>query len=204
MRTDQAKFWESEFGDQYILRNNSPQLLAANLSLFAEIFKSTELVSPKFLEFGANIGMNAQAIKLLFPDSIYSGVEINKNAYSELEKVADHAYLNSFEEFTGEQTYQVTFTKGVLIHLDPSSLDTAYEKLYQYTDKFILIIEYYNPSPVAIEYRGNHDKLFKRDFAGEILAKFPDLHLADYGFVYHQGRFPQDDLTWFLLQKSSN
>jgi pseudaminic acid biosynthesis-associated methylase len=204
MRTNQAKFWESDFGDQYILRNKSPQLLAANLSLFAEIFQSTELVSPKFLEFGANIGMNAQAIKLLFPDSIYSGVEINKNAHSELEKVADYAYLNSFEEFTGEQTYQVTFTKGVLIHLDPSSLDTAYEKLYQYTDKFILIIEYYNPSPVAIEYRGNHDKLFKRDFAGEILAKFPDLHLADYGFVYHRGRFPQDDLTWFLLQKSSN
>ena len=88
MRTEQAKFWESEFGDQYIFRNNSPELLAANLSLFAEIFKSTDLVEPSFLEFGANIGMNAQAIKLLFPDSSYSGVEINKNAYLELEKVA--------------------------------------------------------------------------------------------------------------------
>lgn len=44
--------------------------------------------------------------------------------------------------------------------------------------------------------------LFKRDFAGEMLEKYQDLQLVDYGFVYHgDANFPQDDLTWFLLEK---
>ena len=45
-------------------------------------------------------------------------------------------------------------------------------------------------------------KLFKRDFAGELLDAFPSLDLVDYGFVYHRDpNFPQDDMNWFLLEK---
>jgi spore coat polysaccharide biosynthesis protein SpsF len=44
--------------------------------------------------------------------------------------------------------------------------------------------------------------LFKRDFAGDLLDRFPGLVLVDYGFVYHRDKaFPQDDMTWFLLEK---
>jgi spore coat polysaccharide biosynthesis protein SpsF len=65
-----------------------------------------------------------------------------------------------------------------------------------------LICEYYNPSPVAIPYRGHSDRLFKRDFAGEMLEMFADLKLVDYGFAYHRDpAFPQDDITWFLMEK---
>ena len=46
------------------------------------------------------------------------------------------------------------------------------------------------------------EKLFKRDFAGEVLDRFDDLRLFDYGFCYHRDlHFPQDDVTWFLLEK---
>ena len=63
--------------------------------------------------------------------------------------------------------------------------------------------EYYNPSPVTIEYRGEKDKLFKRDFAGEMLDKYQDLKLIKYGFIYKRDTtFPQDDITWFLMEKS--
>jgi hypothetical protein len=44
--------------------------------------------------------------------------------------------------------------------------------------------------------------LFKRDFAGEILNKYQDIKLVDYGFVYrHDNAFPLDDVTWFLLKR---
>ena len=66
----------------------------------------------------------------------------------------------------------------------------------------ILIAEYYNPAPVEVSYRGNSGKLFKRDFAGEMLDRYADLHLLDYGFGYHRDpQFPVDDITWFLLEK---
>ena len=58
------------------------------------------------------------------------------------------------------------------------------------------------PAPVAIPYRGHSDRLFKRDFAGEILDRHPQLQLVDYGFAYRRDpNFPQDDITWFLMEK---
>ncbi|MFH0898460.1 MAG: pseudaminic acid biosynthesis-associated methylase [bacterium] len=93
-------------------------------------------------------------------------------------------------------------SKGVLIHLNPDLLPQAYDLLYKTSKKYICIVEYYNPTPVAISYRGHSDRLFKRDFAGEILDAYKNLNLVDYGFVYHRDKnFPQDDVTWFLLEK---
>ena len=60
-------------------------------------------------------------------------------------------------------------------------------------------------APVEITYRGETGKLFKRDFAGEILDRFPDLALIDYGFAYRRDpNFPQDDLSWFLMEKQAS
>ncbi|HND74014.1 MAG TPA: hypothetical protein PKW10_06205, partial [Saprospiraceae bacterium] len=68
---------------------------------------------------------------------------------------------------------------------------------------YILIAEYYNPSPVTLNYRGHSNRLFKRDFAGDMLDQYPDLRLIDYGFCYRRDNlFPQDDITWFMLEKS--
>jgi hypothetical protein len=98
---------------------------------------------------------------------------------------------------------QLSFIKGVLIHINPDHLQEVYEKLYNASEKFILVAEYYNPSPVAIPYRGHDDRLFKRDFAGELLEKYSDLELVDYGFAYRRDpAFPQDDITWFLMRKN--
>ena len=64
-----------------------------------------------------------------------------------------------------------------------------------------MINEYFNPTPVSIPYRGHENKLFKRDFAGELIDSY-SLKLVDYGFVYSRDNlYPQDDMTWFLLEK---
>jgi pseudaminic acid biosynthesis-associated methylase len=96
----------------------------------------------------------------------------------------------------------MVFTKGVLIHLSPEVLPAVYEKMYESSARYICVAEYYNPTPVEINYRGHGERLFKRDFAGELLDKYPNLRLVDYGFSYHRDpQFPQDDITWFLLEK---
>lgn len=53
---------------------------------------------------------------------------------------------------------------GVLIHINPDQLLDHMQKMYQYSRKYILMGEYFNRTPTSIEYRGESDKLFKRDF----------------------------------------
>ena len=64
-------------------------------------------------------------------------------------------------------------------------------------------MEYHNPTPVKIKYRGHANKLFKRDFAGEMLNIYKDLNILDYGFIYSKDPSLKncDDLNWFLLKK---
>jgi len=181
-KTEQEEFWAGSFGDEYISRNKSPQLLASNLNFFSRAL--SQAGKPESLiEFGANIGMNLKAIQLLFPDIRLHAVEINKKAASELAEVIgpSNVYNKSIFDFSAEEKFEVVLIKGVLIHINPDMLEQVYQKLYDASLRFILISEYYNPVPVSVNYRGHSDRLFKRDFAGEMLVKFEDLTLVDYG-----------------------
>ena len=194
-------FWAGQFGDHYIDRNISDQLFASNLYFFSNILKSCSNVS-SIIELGSNVGMNVKALKLLLPESKLHAVEINKSAYDELSKLDCFAHNSAIEDFMINETFNLVFTKGVLIHIDPENLESVYSKMYELSNKYILIGEYYNPTPMELSYRGNEGKLFKRDFAGDLLSKFSDLKLVNYGFAYNRGPFPQDDITWFLLEKN--
>lgn len=204
-KTEQESFWAEDFGNEYINRNETPTCLASNLNFFSKTFDRIDINKVNnLIEFGANIGINLKAIKLLFPKIDLYGIEINKNAANKLNKLIgkENVFNGSILDFKPTKRYEVALIKGVLIHINPKMLDTVYEKLYQASNKYILICEYYNPYPVSINYRGHNDKLFKRDFAGELLDKYSDLRLIDYGFCYRRDlSFPKDDITWFLLKK---
>ena len=116
-------------------------------------------------------------------------------------RTVQKVFEQSLFDFSAPREYDLTFTRGVLIHLNPELLAKAYDILYHSSKRFVCVAEYYNPTPVEVMYRGNSEKLFKRDFAGEMLDRFPDLKLIDYGFAYHRDVFPQDDISWFLMEK---
>jgi len=202
--TEQEEFWAGEFGDQYIGRNESVAYLASNLHFFSKVLK--HVGKPESLiEFGANIGMNLKAIKQLYPGIHVHGVEINEKAAQILKSNIGEENVSSCSifEYKSDQVFDVVLIKGVLIHINPARLQDVYQQLYDAASKYILLCEYYNPSPVTIPYRGNTERLFKRDFAGEMLETYDDLVLVDYGFVYKRDpSFPQDDVTWFLLKKN--
>lgn len=203
--TPQEEFWASSFGTEYIGRNDSNKLLASNLNFFTKALKQAGKIS-SCLEFGANIGMNLKALQLLYPGIDLKGVEINADAAESLRNLIGHknVYEGSIFDYPVTDKVDVSLIKGVLIHINPDMLNAVYENLYQASNQYILVCEYYNPSPVAIPYRGHTDRLFKRDFAGEMLDKYTDLTLVDYGFAYRRDpAFPQDDITWFLMEKRS-
>lgn len=202
-KTTQENFWAGDFGKEYIDRNKSDQLLASNLYFFSKIIQNANLVKSA-IEFGANIGMNLKALRLLQPQIDLFGVEINPDAAKQLSILIgkENVFEGSIFDYTNPKKYDLAFIKGVMIHINPEMLQFVYQRLYDSSNRYILIAEYYNPSPIAIPYRGHEDKLFKRDFAGEMLEKFSNLELRDYGFCYRKDpSFPQDDITWFLLEK---
>lgn len=201
-QTEQEKFWAGEFGDEYIARNKDAWLLASNLSLFSSILKRTQGVT-SVIEFGANIGMNIHALKNLLPHAKLSAIEINAKAVEQLSQIKDlTVYHQSIFDFASNEKNDFVFSKGVLIHLDPTMLKHVYKTMYDNSSRYICMIEYYNPTPMEIPYREHSDKMYKRDFAGEIMDTYPDLKLIDYGFIYRRDPvFVQGDLTWFLMEK---
>jgi pseudaminic acid biosynthesis-associated methylase len=201
--TEQESFWAGAFGTDYINRDKSAALLASNLNFFSNALRRAGDVQ-SCIEFGANIGMNLRALKLLFPEMRQQAIEINRDAARELATWLGDAnvFNGSVFEWTPTVPVDLALIKGVLIHINPGRLADVYRALHNATRRWILVCEYYNPSPVAIEYRGHSDRLFKRDFAGEMLDAYADLRLVDYGFAYRRDpAFPQDDITWFLMEK---
>ena len=203
-KTEQEAFWAGDFGTEYIGRNAGSELLASNLAFFSKALAQSH-GQDSCIEFGANIGMNLRALRLLYPKQDQYAVEINPAAAAELGKIipSNNIFQTSILGFNPDRTWDLALIKGVLIHINPDFLPQVYDALYRAAGRYLLVCEYYNPSPVAINYRGHNDRLFKRDFCGEILDRHTDLRLIDYGFVYQRDpNFPQDDVTWFLMEKS--
>lgn len=202
-KTEQEKFWEGSFGDEYTVRNQEEIWTPSNTALFSRILASTRGVK-SILEFGPNLGLNLRALHNLLPSAELSGIEINSQAVNELKAWGKaKVYHQSILDFTPDYPRDLTLIKGVLIHINPDRLKDVYARLVEASRRYVVVAEYYNPSPVAIPYRGHADRLFKRDFAGEMLESFKNLRLLDYGFVYRRDpNFPQDDITWFLMEKT--
>ena len=201
--TPQEEFWAGDFGSAYIERNNSKEIVGSNLVLFSGILAGLEKID-SVLELGCNVGLNLDALSLIDPNLSLSGIEINKLA-ANIAANKNNASIHQstiVEPLDLGRTFDLTFTKTVLIHINPEKLHFVYDNLVRLSSRYVLVCEYYNPTPVTVDYRGHSERLFKRDFAGELISKY-GLQLVKYGFSYHRDNYlyHQDDATWFLLKK---
>jgi spore coat polysaccharide biosynthesis protein SpsF len=203
-RTPQELLWAGEFGNDYITRNRDNALVDSNRALFDKILSRTHGVTSA-IEFGSNIGNNLRALRELLPAGDLHSVEINATAAAEIQAWGGATVeVASLLDFEPSRQWDLSFTKGVLIHLPPEALPGIYDKLAAASSRYVMVCEYYNPSPVEVTYRGHEHALFKRDFAGEILDAHTELKLVDYGFTYHRDpQHPLDDSTWFLMEKQA-
>jgi spore coat polysaccharide biosynthesis protein SpsF len=204
-KTEQEDFWAGAFGDEYVKRSQGPELVASNIALFSKALRHTQAIN-SVLELGANVGNNMRALHPLLPTAELHALEINVTAFNALEALPYVSAVNgSILDYVPTRTFDLVLISGVLIHLDPEVLTDVYKLMFEATHRYILLAEYYNPTPVEVTYRGHRKRLFKRDFAGELAARYPSLQLMDYGFVYHlDPKWPHDDATWFLFEKKIN
>lgn len=115
--TPQEEFWAGDFGTDYIGRNDSKELLASNLNFFTKGLKQAGKIT-SCLEFGANIGMNLHALKLLYPGMNQFGVEINPDAAKKLRELIGNSnvFEGSIFDYPVTEKVDITIIKGVLIH----------------------------------------------------------------------------------------
>ncbi len=206
MKTKQLQNWEGAFGDAYIDRNPcSPDLLRKRIIALCKIFQSVGLSHPQMiLEVGANIGMNIRALQYLTNAQLHA-LEPNSRARDVLvnEQILpkDCIHDGSAEHLPFEdRSMDLVFTCTVLIHIPPDTLNQALKEIYRVAKRHILIIEYFSPFEEMVQYRGQSDMLFKRDYGSVLLDLFPNLELLDYGFFWKRVT-DLDNVNYWLFRK---
>ncbi len=202
--SEQEEFWAQTYASDYIEKNSQfDNQLGANA--WNQMLKGVEGNIDNYLECGCNVGRNIDQIQLSFPKFKPSVVEISTPAFECVTKRHnfEHAFNGAIlDSQFDSSSFDLVFTIGVLIHINPDQLVEHMGKMFQYSRKYILIGEYFNRTPTMIEYQGSQDKLFKRDFGKLFIQSFP-VKLVNYGFLwghlYDVAGF--DDITWWLFEK---
>jgi spore coat polysaccharide biosynthesis protein SpsF len=213
---EQEAFWAGQQGTDYFHRHYGPvggtaRDLENRQRFWSSVIDWDGAEAPvSIIEYGANIGQNLRAIRAVHRDRgmdepAMTGVEINEEAFKILGDTAVLALnLSMLDEECSALKAEMAMTMGVLIHIAPEDLPRAYDMLHVSSERWVLIAEYYCPTVREIEYRGERQRLWARDFAGEFMDRFKDQYtLWNYGFVYRRDNdMPMDDITWFLLRKN--
>ena len=202
--SEQERFWAKTYADDYIKKNSEfDDKLGAQA--WTKMLQETHGEVENFLECGCNIGRNIEQLKWALPNAKPSIIEISEPAFNFV--VARHdfdeAYNGPILDSNLEMaSYDLVFTMGVLIHISPDHLLDHMRKMFEYSKRYVLIGEYFNRSPVSLDYQGEKDKLFKRDFGKLFLESF-EVSLLDYGFLWGHIYDPAgfDDIVWWLFEK---
>lgn len=202
-----AERWRGAFGDAYVDRNaESETHVSQRVAAFRDIFKHLDAAPPQtILEVGCNVGINLRALRVV-SDAVLSAIEPNKKARDLLieNEILDKGCLY---DSTGadlpfaDESFDMIFTSGVLIHIEPENLEATYREIHRASKRFILTLEYFSPHPEVISYHGHDNMLFKRDFGGLWLDMFNDLEPVANGFFWKRTT-GLDNLNWWLFQKT--
>lgn len=191
--------WGGTFGDDYVERNRAAG--EGRGPFWQTILARTQ--AKRVLEVGCNVGANLRWIaEQLGADGTW-GIDVNSKALDELRRALPVTAIQaSARELPfPDGDFDLVFTMGVLIHQAPESLPEVMAEIVRTSRRWVLCGEYFAESPTEVPYRGQTGALFKRDFGGDYLRLFPQLTLADTGFLARGDGSTWDDITWWLFEK---
>jgi len=208
--TEQIKNWSSTFGKEYTDRN--PQTVAVMDELYKKQFglTRTELNlmflsdldrSIKILEVGANVGTQLQGLQAIGFQNLY-GIELQSYAVEESKKNTHNINLiqgSAFDIPFRDCYFDLVFTSGVLIHINPHDIDIVLREIYRCTSEYIWGYEYYADQYSEIPYRGSRNLMWKADFAKLYLDKFEDLEMIKEKRIKYLDNDNLDSM--FLMKK---
>jgi len=200
---EQQQFWKDQYAGAYI-EKNSEFNTELGIKGWRQMLQKAGPVD-SFLECGSNIGRNIGFLSAIYPEAKKNLIEISPAAYDIVTK-----RYNPELSFNGpivesnfpKNNFDLVYTMGVLIHIHPDDLLANMQKMFDYSSEYILMGEYFNRTPVMIEYQGEANKLFKRDFGKLFVENFP-VSVVDHGFLWgHAYEDVFDDITYWLFKKN--
>jgi spore coat polysaccharide biosynthesis protein SpsF len=202
---DTIEFWKGDFGNAYSERNKvGTQDLANRIKFWTKVLDKIKTKPQSILEVGCNVGINLQSLRHICDYELFA-IEPNQHAREKVVQDGtldiDHLFDATADQlpFKDEQ-FDLVFTSGVLIHINPSNLESSMREIHRVSKKFIFCCEYFSDRPVEVDYRGHGGVLFKRDFGSMYMEMFPELNCIDYGFEWNKVT-GLDNLTWWLFSK---
>lgn len=199
-------FWKGDAGVDYIDRNTlHDDQFKSRCFMWQRILANCFPNYPRsVLEVGANVGRNIRAINRVSSQTELWAVEPNSIARSSLEL---QPFIDSDRVFDGaiqdlpmrDNSVDLAFTCGVLIHIPPSDLLMACREVVRVARDYVVAIEYFSAKSETIEYRGEQDKLWKRDF-GQFYIDHFNLKPVYVGFEW-KAMTGLDNLTWWIFKK---
>ena len=188
--TPQMKSWMGKFGAEYTERNNLSleeldSLYIKNYgisrtALDNEFLEDAIMSSSRILEVGSNIGNQILLLQKMGFYNIYGielqsyAVELSKQRTNEINLIQGSAFNIPFKD----GFFDLVFTSGLLIHINPSDINRVLREIYRCTNQYIWGFEYWSDDYSEVIYRGNEKLLWKSDFVKLYFETFDDLVLV--------------------------
>lgn len=195
--TEQLAIWTSEFGEEYTQRNNV--LRPRRVDAWRTMLGINAITS--ILEVGCNIGWNFQYISQVGQYELH-GIEPQAAAVTECRGMNPGASIqcgNAFDLPHDDDTFDLVFTSGVLIHIHPTDVARAIDEMYRVSKRYLLYVEYDHPIEEEVPYRGKSGALWRRNHRQCFEERYPDLKVVRSG-VWDKGN-DYDDCGWCLFEK---
>lgn len=210
-RTNQEAVWSSKHGFRYVVHHLSEDWKTTRVPLWAKILDQMPGIQSA-AEFGCNIGANLKALHQLNGSLDLAGVEINRFAVDILQREGIcEVQQDSAATVDFGRKFDLVFSRGVLIHIQPEDLAAVYSNLERHAGKYLVIWENFSETPC--HHDGYSERVtggrvgegyqFWRDFAGDFQKQFQSWSVVSSGVGLEIGAKPKHgDLAWTVLQRT--
>ncbi len=212
-KTKQLSKWIGQFGKKYTVRN------ACSLKTLDALYMKNYGVSRtklnyefldklsrniRILEVGSNIGNQLQLLQVMGFKYLYGiepmeyAVELSKKRTKGINIIQGDSFDIPFKD----GYFDLVFTSGVLIHINPKNILKAIEEISRCTKKYIWGFEYYSQKYQQINYHEESELLWKADFPQMYIDTVPNINIIKIKKLKYLSDDNEDIM--FLLKKSKN
>jgi pseudaminic acid biosynthesis-associated methylase len=212
MKNEQEKFWSGDFGKEYTDRNTRyndeldsiyTKWYGTTRSSMNALFLANLPKDARILEVGCNTGMQLANLKTMGFTNLY-GVELQDYAVEKAKEYTKGINIiqgSAFDIPFKDKFFDLVFTSGVLIHIEPKNLPVVFSEMNRCTKKFIWGFEYFAEKLTTINYRGNEGFLWKADYGQLFMDQFKGVQLVKKEFYPYITEAEKGNVDYMYLLK---